>query len=266
VLGGLARRVSFVEKLKDEGTPVIVIDSGHLFTDVRSNVDKKQALTKARLISSAYKRMHVAAVNVSDSDLMQGLAFLRNEASRGLPLISANLVDPAGKSLVFPPYVIKKIDKISIAFLGLLSPYATPAIQNAVGKKLQVKDPVETAREMVKKLLKRADIIILLSDLDAKTERDVIKAAPGIHFVLGGREGRFIQAPLWEGQTPILESYRNGMYIGKLHLFFVKAASHFKNEGKCDNCFLWRLIPLDASMKEDREITTWIRKAGIGKD
>lgn len=255
-----------MEKLRNEGLPVLVVDSGHIFTDAKSGVDQKQSLTRVQLISSVYKRMHVAAINISDRDLMQGLTFLRNEASRGLPLISANLVDPAGKSPLFSPYVIKKIDKIHIAFLGLLSPYIPPAIQHAAGKKFLVKDPVETAREMVKKLLKRADIIILLSDLDAKTERDVIKAVPGIHFILGGHEGRFIQTPLREGQTPILESYRNGMYAGKLHLSFVNAASHFKDEGKGDNRFLWRLIPLDASMKEDREVATWIRKAGIGKD
>ena len=35
MLGGLARRVSLVEKLKDEGKPILVVDSGSLPSDNR---------------------------------------------------------------------------------------------------------------------------------------------------------------------------------------------------------------------------------------
>jgi hypothetical protein len=133
VLGGLARRVSFVEKLKGEGKPVLVVDSGHLFTDAGTGIDHTQSLTKARLISRAYKRMGVAAINVGDWDLMQGMAFLREEASRGLPLISANLVDQSRGAPIFKPYIIKKINKTRIAFFGLLSPDINPTILKATG-------------------------------------------------------------------------------------------------------------------------------------
>ena len=128
MLGGLARRVSFVEKLKGEGKPVLVVDSGHLFTDAGAGSDHTQSLTKARLISRAYKRMGVAAINIGDLDLMQGMAFLREESSRGLPLISANLVDPSSKASLFKPYIIKKTGTIRIAFFGLLSPNINPTI------------------------------------------------------------------------------------------------------------------------------------------
>lgn len=322
MLGGLARRVSFVEKLKGEGKPVLVVDSGHLFTDASTGIDHTQSLTKARLISRAYKRMGVAAINVGDWDLMQGMAFLREEASRGLPLISANLVDQSRGTPIFKPYIIKKINKTRIAFFGLLSPDINPTIRKAAGGGILVKDPVETAREMLKKLYNRADVIILLSDLGADREREVVKAASGIHFILGGHEGRYIQSSAWEGQAPVLESYKNGMYAGKLQLSFVNPASPFHDEGREDqikqqiqnlefrlrnlkesrnnhqkqsvdnaiqninkqkeslqdelkrsraslsggNRFLWTLVPLDKSHPEDREVSAWIRKAGIEKD
>ncbi len=269
MLGGLARRTAFVEKLKGEGKPVFVVDSGHLFfTDTGKGVDPKHSLVKARLISNIYKRMGAAAINIGDADLMQGLTFLRDEAFRGLPLTSANLVDPATKSPIFAPYIVKRVGKIRIAFFGLLSPYMNmnTAAQKAAGNSFLVKDPVETAREMIAKLHRRADIIILLSDLDANGEKEVIKAIPAINFVLGGHEGRYITSPAREGQTPVLASYRNGMYAGKLQLTVVKAGSSFKGEGEGDNRFLWTVTPLNASLPEDREVSAWIRKAGIGKD
>jgi 2',3'-cyclic-nucleotide 2'-phosphodiesterase (5'-nucleotidase family) len=84
------------------------------------------------------------------------------------------------------------------------------------------------------KLRGRADVIILLSALDSYREREVVKAVSGINFVLGGHEGRYIQTAVWEKQTAIFESYRNGMYAGKLQLSFVNAASPFRDEGRED--------------------------------
>jgi 2',3'-cyclic-nucleotide 2'-phosphodiesterase (5'-nucleotidase family) len=122
----------------------------------------------------------------------------------------------------------------------------------------------------------KADIIVLLSDLDIKKEHEVAKAAPGIYFVLGGHEGEFTEKPLWEGNTPILESSVYGMYSGMLHPTFLKASapfayktiegiSHGLKNSKVNNWFVWSLLPLYAS-QEDSEISSWIRQSGVEKD
>jgi 2',3'-cyclic-nucleotide 2'-phosphodiesterase (5'-nucleotidase family) len=288
VLGGLARRVSLVEKLGSEDRSLLVVDSGNLFTGAWAGANQKQSLIKAKLIGRAYMRMGVAAINVGDLDLMQGLTFLREEASRGLPLVSSNLVNPSTKTSIFKPYIIKKVGAIRVAFFGLLSPDIRTDIYKVAGKQFLVKDPVRTAREMTGMLRGKADVIILLSALPSDRQQEVIRAAPGIHFVLGGRDGRNIQSPLWEGQTPILESYKYGMYAGKLQLTFVNASSPYSyerteeqarqqpssgNEMRTsreppsrNNRFLWTLMPLDMSIPEDKEVSRWIKKAGIEKN
>jgi 2',3'-cyclic-nucleotide 2'-phosphodiesterase (5'-nucleotidase family) len=141
---------------------------------------------------------------------------------------------------------------------------------------------------MIGMLRGKADVIILLSDLPSDSQQEVIRAAPGIHFVLGGRDGRYVQSPLWEGHTPILESYRYGMYAGKLQLSFINATSPFRYErteeqarqqtssgdtprtskepASRNNRFQWTLMPVDISISEDKEVSGWIRKAGIEKD
>jgi 2',3'-cyclic-nucleotide 2'-phosphodiesterase (5'-nucleotidase family) len=186
------------------------------------------------------------------------------------------------------PYIIRKIGPIRVAFFGLLSPDIRTDIYKEAGKQFLVKDPVRTAREMTAMLRGKADVIILLSDLSSDRQQEVIRAAPGIHFVLGGRDGRYVQSPLWEGQTPILESYKYGMYAGKLQLILVNASAPFKYERteeqarqqdssgddlrtsgeppSRNNRFHWTLMPLDMSMPEDKEVSGWLRKAGIEKD
>jgi 5'-nucleotidase / UDP-sugar diphosphatase len=288
VLGGLARRASIVEKLKSKDMPLLVVDSGNLFTGSWTDANQKQSIMKARLISRAYMRMGAAAINVGALDLLPGLAFLRKEASRGLPLLSSNLVDPSTKTSIFKPYVIKKVDSIRVAFFGLLSPNIRTDIYKEAGKQFLVNDPVGTAREMIGMLRGKADVIILLSDLPSDSQQKVIREAPGIHFVLGGRDGRYVQSPLWEGQTPILESYRYGMYAGKLQLALVNASSPLmyerteeqarqqalsgndlrtsKEPPSRGNRFQWTLIPLDMSIPEDKEVSGWIKKTGIERD
>ena len=287
MLGGLARRVSLVEKLKSEDRSLLVVDSGNLFTNGWAGANQKQSIIKARLISRAYMRMGTAAINVGALDLLPGLAFLRKEVSRGLPLVSANLVDPATKTPIFKPYIIRKVGALRVAFFGLLSPNIRTDIYKEAGKRFMVNDPVGTAREMMGLLRGKADVIVLLSDLPSDSQQEVIKAAPAIHFVLGGRDGRYVQSPLLEGQTPILESYKYGMYAGKLQVGYVNASSPFKYEmteeqarrqaagdglrtskepPSRNNRFQWTLMPLDMSIPGDRQVSGWITKAGIEKD
>ena len=288
MLGGLARRVSLVEKLKSEDRSLLVVDSGNLMTGAWTDANQTQSLTKAGLISRAYIRMGVAAINVGDMDLMLGLVFLRKEASHGLPLVSSNLVNRSTRTSIFKPYIIKKVGGIRVAFFGLLSPDIRTDIYKEAGKEFLVKEPVTTAREMTGILRGKADVIILLSALPSDRQQEVIRAVPGIHFVLGGRDGRYVQSPLWEGRTPILESYKYGMYAGKLQLGGVNASSPYsykrteeqamqhassgdaarisREPPSGDNSFHWTLIPLDKSIPEDKEVSGWIRKAGIEKD
>lgn len=288
MLGGLAKRVSLAEKSNSEDGALLIVDSGNLFTAAWRGANQKQSIMKARLISRAYMRMGAAAINVGALDLLQGLEFLRKEASRGLPLVSANLVNPATKISIFRPYIIKRVGAIRVAFFGLLSPNIRTDMYKEAGKQFLVKDPVRAAQEITGTLRGKADVTILLSDLPSDNQQEVIKAAPGIHFVLGGRDGRYVKLPLWEGQTPILESYRYGMYAGKLQISYVNASSPFKYERMEEqtrqpassgnglrtskeppfrnNHFQWTLMPLDMSIPEDKAVSSWIKKSGIEKE
>lgn len=211
------------------------MDSGDLFFGEKTaEGDRQRALTKARLIARVYKRMGVAAINVGDLDLILGLDFLRQEASEGLPLISANLLDPSNRKPIFPPYVIREVSGVRIAFFGLLTPKLGPAIPKTVKDSVQVMDPNKTARETLRELRDQADLVVLLSDLGLKGDPEVAKAASGIHFILGGHDGRYIKWPHQEGETYLMQSYRKGMYAGKLTLTYEKAGLPFKDSGKKD--------------------------------
>jgi 2',3'-cyclic-nucleotide 2'-phosphodiesterase (5'-nucleotidase family) len=236
VLGGLARRAAYVKNLRSQGTPFLMVDSGDLFFDVSATADLERAATKAQLIGQGYRNMGFTTVNVGDLDLLQGVDFLRKEASLGLPLISANLVAAGSQTPIFPPYVIREIAGLRIAFLGLLSSEfraeVAPVIQKAIEGKAQIRGPIETAKEFVPKLRSQADILILLADLSFFREREVAKEAPGLHFILGGFDGGGPGKSYREGETSFLHSYAKGMYISKLQGTVKNPASPFQDRGE----------------------------------
>jgi len=225
-----------VEKVQKEKQRVLVVDSGDLFFYNRVSIDAEIALQKGRLIGRAYRKMGAAAVNVGCLDLLQGVDFLRQEFSQGLPLISANLLDPSTKAPIFPPYVIREVAGYRVAFFGLLPPESgpeiSPAIRRANEGKILIGDPVEAARQTVQSLSGKADLLILLSDLGLYKDQMVAKAVPGIHFILGGHEGRFSQKADRSGKTLIFQSSIKGMYVGQLRLALESIMLPFKDEGE----------------------------------
>ena len=215
---------------------MLVVDSGDLFFSFQNYSDSAKALKKAQVIGRAYRKMGAAAVNVGCLDLLQGVDFLRQEYSQGLPLVSANLLNPSTKAPIFPPYIIKEAGGVRIAFFGLLAPESgpevSPAIRRANEGKILIADPVEAGRETVRKIQGKADLVIILSDLGMYKDQMVAKEIPGVHFILGGHEGRFTRRPVRAGMTNLLQSSYKGMYVGQLHLTLENPSQPFKDAGE----------------------------------
>jgi 2',3'-cyclic-nucleotide 2'-phosphodiesterase (5'-nucleotidase family) len=228
--------VAYVEKIQRGSQRALVVDSGDLFFNFQSHSDSEKALKKAQIIGRAYRHMGATAVNVGCLDLLQGVDFLRQEFSQGLPLVSANLLDPATKGSIFPPYIIREIGGLRIAFFGLLplesGPEISPAIRQANEGKILIGDPVEAAKETLRKLQGKADLVILLSDLGLYKDQMVALAVPGIHFILGGHEGRFTRKAVKAGMTHIFQSSHKGMYVGQLQLVLEDPSKPFKDQGE----------------------------------
>jgi 2',3'-cyclic-nucleotide 2'-phosphodiesterase (5'-nucleotidase family) len=254
VLGGLARRAAFVAEVRKSKTPVIVVDSGDLFFSAMGKTDPEQAGAKARLLGRAYREMGVAAVNVGARDLLHGLDFLMEQAQAGLPLISANLLDPLTRAPVFSPYTVVTFSGIRIAWVGLTGESEDSAGIRERGDRFVVSDPVEAARETLLKLKDRADLIILLSDLALYRIQEVLKAGPGIDFVLGTEERYLSTKPLKKESAYFLQSTPKGLYVGRLDLRVWKPGHPFEDDGKALE-LQEELRRLDHHMKElEREL------------
>lgn len=218
MLGGLARRVAFVEATRSRGGRVLVVDSGDLFFEKKEAVEPQQARAKAVILAKAYKKMGAAAINVGDLDLLQGPEYLLELAKGGLPLVSANLRDSSSGKPLFAAYKVEQVGSLKVAFVGLIGPEMSPQVQKAVGGKVTISDPWEAATRCLEELEGKADLLIVLSDMGMARDQRLARELPRIHFILGGHDGRFLSNPNPEGSGWLLQSYSKGMYLGRLRL------------------------------------------------
>lgn len=177
-------------------------------------MDHARSKAKAELIGKIYRRMGVTALNISDFELQQGIAFLKGEITKGLPLTSANITDIKGK-LIFPNYKIKKIGKIRIGFFGLTRPVIDEKFAEREG--IAMKDPLAAAKDTVQRLRKRADMVILLSDLGQDLDRKIAAEVEDIDFIMESRDIAYGYSQKLQN-AHLLTSSKDGKNVGKLRM------------------------------------------------
>ena len=212
-LGGLSRRSTYVARAREEGYPILLVDSGGLFFRDRAIPPflSDQLSSKAYSIVGAYDRMGYDLVNVGDLDLALGPGRLRElGAKASFALLSANLVDGDGKRL-FPSHVIRQVGKLKVGIFGLLG-------GKGLQQPIQVKDAIGVAREIVTKLRQEVDVLVCLSYQGLSQDVDLARAVKGIDVIIGGGSETSLTDPKVENGTIILQGGRKGSTIGRFDL------------------------------------------------
>ncbi|MEK9148810.1 MAG: hypothetical protein AAB267_02045, partial [Candidatus Desantisbacteria bacterium] len=155
-----------MEHVKKDGTIPFILDSGNLFfsqSPIPADI-KPQMILKADVIAEAYKKIGIDALNVGELDLALGINYLLGKKKGiDLPFVSSNIIYADNEKTVFPPFIIREIKGLKIAIFGLIPVVSSAETGDA--KDIRILPPAETARKMVERLRKKADIVILLSNL-----------------------------------------------------------------------------------------------------
>jgi hypothetical protein len=194
------------------------------------------------------------ALNLGRADLLLPPALLRTLAARApYPLLSANVVDAAGKA-PFAGRIVKEAGGLRAGIFGLSGnqPFGLAALP---GRDLAVQDPFAAARAAVADLRRRADLVIALSQLGGEEDARLAREVPGIDIILGGFTRLSTQTPRFEGGTMILQSGSKGMHLGRLALRIVPGrrggwTAGADARGGEARVYEWRLVPLDAAVPD----------------
>jgi len=236
---------------------LLVLDTG----DFVGGRGKKEQL-KADYLMQTLSLLNYDVINLGERDFLQGLNFLLDMKKKyDLPLISSNVFQSDGKTTVFPPYIIKKLEgfqhgdtfipSVRIGIFGVML-YRSHLTYEQNDPELVVGDPIETAKKVVSKIKDECDLIVGLIHLPYAQITDFIKEVKGIDIVIGGHDPVFRMQPQKIENTIMIVGGNRGQYIGDLRLVLNDQKKIMDYEGKA--------VALDKKIKDAPEILKLINE------
>lgn len=229
----LAKVSTAIKALKDENT--LVIDAGDWLQGSKLTDFIHSKLKQPTPIARAYNTVGYTLGILGNHEFTFGLKYLREAIGLlNYPILCANVLQN-GYPAFGQGYTILNRGGFNIAVLGLVTsliPYSEKA-ENIEG--LEFKDAVQTARELIPKLRKEADVVIVA--YHGGYERDLKTGAPTENLTGENVAYELIQVPgidalltahqhdkiatVFNG-VPTTQNGHRGEYIGKITLELVR--------------------------------------------
>jgi 2',3'-cyclic-nucleotide 2'-phosphodiesterase (5'-nucleotidase family) len=256
-LGGLARRGSWVQSVRETRKEFLLLDSGDLFFDRYRKAIPAEDVTalseKAHLILKCYNLLGYDALGIGDDDLTLGKDFLADlSKNASFPFISSNLMDKETGEPLFNAHVIKEAGGLRIGIFSLVSPYFFSGDSDPRTRGIAFREPLEEAKSILGKIRPKTDLVVLLSHLGYTADIELAETVPGIDVILGGHSERSLSYPICVRDTIIVRTGSKGLNVGKLH---VRPAP---DRSSRPDASLEAAIPLSHSEKEHPEIAEWV--------
>jgi 5'-nucleotidase/UDP-sugar diphosphatase len=253
----LARRATAIAELKEQNEHVLLLDSGEsLFRggySIESDNPKQGALIVAAMNALGYD-----AMALGERDL--GAPFSTIQArleEAGFPIVSANVRRSVaqGKDALpnLQPYLLRQIGGHTVAIVGATSETAGRRLE-ALGLDVP-RDVLTAVGQAVKEAQRRADVVVVLSNLEQSEVEALVQAVPGIDAIIGVyRGGQLAPVALTgaEGQVVFQASGRQGEHLGVLTL-------HLDAQGQVTG-FEGRPLALTDAYADDPEMLQLMRE------
>lgn len=236
-IGGVDREANAVRMIRAEGQPVFYAEAGNSFVPRARKAGLEHYADKAPAIVDMLNETGIEVLAPGPTDLNLGVETLRKLQARAkFPFVSTNVKDKDGKSL-FESYVILEKKGLKIAFVSMTPP------ERVSDPRLKVADPVTAIQDIIGTLREKADIVVALSQLEAKRDEDLINTL-GVEVIVGADPLVAVNRALpGKGdKTLLVDGADQGQKIGRLDL---NLALPFKSFGPDSSRFEHGLVELD---------------------
>lgn len=261
--GGLDRELNAVEAARATKRPILYVDAGNAFapkaTEPLSDARRKRLAARAERLAGALDTVGLDVICPGLGDLALGLPELRSIALRSkFAWVSSNLNTRAGAP-VFSPYVVLERGGVRYAVLGI-----TEQLPESLAKAndVVVGSPTDALNRWLPEAMTRADVVILLSQLDARSSEKLAAAYPAVKILVGGDTEYAFDAPIYlnGGQTLLVDPLNNGFLLGRLDVDFkVPFIGFYSPELAKKNQERLRRLEAQASTSPSKELTKVIQ-------
>ena len=225
-VGGLARRATLIEEIRNEGHPVLVVDSGDILVGTAFS-----SWFKGEPDVQVMNVMGYGGMVAGNHDFDFGVAHLSQlDELAQFPLLCTNL-QSQGRPLPCQPSAVVQVGGWRIGLLGIVGRSNFPDTFNReTVKSLSLRDPLVAIHQEIAALRQRhpIDAIILLTHQDTEEDLMLLEQATGVDVIIGGHTEGFDGLYVFGSHTPVLshrfparvfvKTHRQGRSLGRLDL------------------------------------------------
>ncbi|NUM33227.1 MAG: hypothetical protein HUU50_01665 [Candidatus Brocadiae bacterium] len=176
-IGGLPRQAQYL--LKSRQSPYLVVDAGNSM----SVTPTRYEFFKWYYILQIYEKIGYDALNLGQNEVALSSSQIAQVTEKmPIPLISANVLEKDTSELLVRPYVIKEVDGVKIAIIGLVNPKAK------TGEGIVLADPGTAFAKYLPEMLENSHLIFVLSALSIEQIAFLCKNFPQIGMILNTGE------------------------------------------------------------------------------
>lgn len=204
----MANSASYIRKLRNDGTPVFLLDNG-------DNLQGQPAVyyynfidtASPHFLSEVMNWMGYDAGTVGNHDIEAGHAvYDRLTGEYNFPLLAANAVDRKTGNPYFTPFVVLEKNDLRIAVLGLITPAVPTWLPEEMYSGIEFRDMTETAKLWMPEIMKqKPDLVVGLfhsgwdkeeamlkdsKDLQENGSATVAYNVPGFDIIFCGHDHR----------------------------------------------------------------------------
>ncbi len=181
-LGGLPRRHTLINRLRNNNENCVLLSLGDISREVGRQDEIKMEITLKALDQMGY-----FAHNIGEKDINMGLELLSYlSQTSDVNFISSNIVFLNTPGLSVRPYAIKEIEidetTVKIGILGILS----PELVDDDYQNVEVLDPIVSLKNLLGDLNGKADILVLLSHAKMGDSIKLAEIFPELDLIISG--------------------------------------------------------------------------------
>jgi len=258
-IGGIARRATLIKRIRCANEPVLVLDAGDVIDGSPFSIEFAGEADFAAANAAGYDA--IVTGNHEYSNTFEN--FNKRVLQADFPVLGANVFRLSDGSRLLLPYIIRTEDGLRVAILGLVTPNTYTAVKEG---NLEIRDPVQVAREWVPKLREQADAVILLTHIGFDQDEKLAAQIPGIDAIIGGHSHTRLDRPVLVKHAPdsdpfsidgtvVAQDFQWGGDLGEVDLTFRK--------GDCGwtlMSFGGKLIPVTSDIPEDPGVREVVEK------
>ena len=208
--GNIACLAEHAKTLRME-KPSLLVASGDMIQG-----DNWANFFQGKYVIDLMNQMRFDAMSVGNHEFDYGTEILKERIREAnFPVLGSNVL---GMETFVQPYVIREIEGIRIALIGIITedtPVTTNP-KNVAG--LTFASPAETLPSLISKLRKEVDVIVVLSHIGFNADRQLAAAVSDIDVIIGGHSHTRVDKPVLIGKTVVVQDYEHGKTLGVLDL------------------------------------------------